>query len=604
MSGGGGAGIGGLFPLLRSAAAAEIAKAFATDAEGAPPAPPAPPPAAPTQGARAAGPVVSPVVLPPMQGEEGAFVAAPPRGGPVLGLAGLAPPTVRPAVWATMPDLPAAATAAARGQTPRGSDALVPAPAGQPADQPAGRLAAAVVPVLRDGLAAPTTGAAQGGGLTTGVAQGGGLTTGAAQGGAPTTGAAQGAGLTTGANGVPASVPVGMPPVGDAKPPEPMGEPVAKVEDALAMAAPPRQGGTVRQGPVAEGAGTGPAAQPAQAEDVPQPAAPGFLPLRDGAGRAFTHGSAALPPVVAPDEAGPAADRPVAQGRSAAQMVAAAGMAAVIPVPQAKAGVFVAHPVAFGAGLDGPDRQVAPEAHGAAEGGAEESSEGAALAARDSTTARPSLDARAAVEARLPAPLGRGDVVVRGQPEGQDAAANAQQTARAEPAAPRAVSQALMPAAFAPALAEAVAGGGFPLTFGGAAPATASLVIFNAAMIPQWPPAFQLQGSDAEAALRVAGAELAQMSPEEAAEYLAKMAAAFGFLLTVKKRLTQSLKEEKETLLGLFSFLGVALDCLAKGLQMAFDLTAEQRELLAEISEEMRGETKARSGRGRQRLNL
>lgn len=161
-----------------------------------------------------------------------------------------------------------------------------------------------------------------------------------------------------------------------------------------------------------------------------------------------------------------------------------------------------------------------------------------------------------------------------------------------------------MRAALAPALAEAVLAGGFPLTASGAAASTATLVIFNAAMLPGWPPAFQLQGADAKAALQLAGADLAQMTPEEAAEYLAKMAAAYGFLLTVKKRLAQSLKDEKETILGLFSFFGVALDCLAKGLQMAFDLTTEQRALLAEVAEEMRGESRARSGRGRQRLHL
>jgi hypothetical protein len=191
-------------------------------------------------------------------------------------------------------------------------------------------------------------------------------------------------------------------------------------------------------------------------------------------------------------------------------------------------------------------------------------------------------------------------------------------SARAEPAL--AVSQTTSPAlnaptptaptgqltaALSPAMAEALVTGGFPLTFGGQAASTASLVIFNAAMIPSWPPALHGDApQQMEAALRAGGAVMAQMSPAEAAEYLAKMAAAFGFLLTVKKRLAQSLKEEKETLLGLFSFLGVALETLSKGLQMALDLTAEQREMLAELALAQADEGGRPPHKNRQRLRL
>lgn len=162
-----------------------------------------------------------------------------------------------------------------------------------------------------------------------------------------------------------------------------------------------------------------------------------------------------------------------------------------------------------------------------------------------------------------------------------------------------------MAAALSPAIAEALVTGGFPLTFGGQGPSAASLVIFNAAMIPSWPPALQGDApQQVEAALRAGGAVMAQMSPEEAAEYLAKMAAAFGFLLTVKKRLAQSLKEEKETLLGLFSFLGVALETLSKGLQMALDLTTEQREMLAELALAQGDEGGRPPHKNRQRLRL
>lgn len=206
------------------------------------------------------------------------------------------------------------------------------------------------------------------------------------------------------------------------------------------------------------------------------------------------------------------------------------------------------------------------------------------------------------------------DRALQARPTAPDAMV-APPSARAEPAL--AVSQTALPAAnppaptgqlaaaLSPAMAEAVVTGGFPLTFGGQGASAASLVIFNAAMIPSWPPA--LHGDtpqQMEAALRAGGAVMAQMSPEEAAEYLAKMAAAFGFLLTVKKRLAQSLKEEKETLLGLFSFLGVALETLSKGLQMALDLTAEQREMLAELALAQADEGGRPPHKNRQRLRL
>jgi hypothetical protein len=177
------------------------------------------------------------------------------------------------------------------------------------------------------------------------------------------------------------------------------------------------------------------------------------------------------------------------------------------------------------------------------------------------------------------------------------------QTTSPVPTAPAPTGQ--LTAALSPAMAEAVVTGGFPLTLGGQGASAASLVIFNAAMVPSWPPALQGDApQQVEAALRAGGAVMAQMSPEEAAEYLAKMAAAFGFLLTVKKRLAQSLKEEKETLLGLFSFLGVALETLSKGLQMALDLTAEQREMLAELALAQADEGGRPPHKNRQRLRL
>ena len=156
-------------------------------------------------------------------------------------------------------------------------------------------------------------------------------------------------------------------------------------------------------------------------------------------------------------------------------------------------------------------------------------------------------------------------------------------------------------AALSLAMADLAGVTGFPLMADSKSGGAAAMVIFNAAMIPQWPPAFKAQGAmGGEAALQAAGAQLAQMTPEEAAEYLSKMAAAFGFLLVVKKRLAKTMKEEKETLLGMFSFLGVALDTLVKGLQTALDLTVEQQAML----EELLAEGKGRGQKRRQQLRL
>lgn len=159
-------------------------------------------------------------------------------------------------------------------------------------------------------------------------------------------------------------------------------------------------------------------------------------------------------------------------------------------------------------------------------------------------------------------------------------------------------------AALPAAMAEAMSYGAFPFTLGGSGASAAALVIFNAAMSPSWPPPFRLdQTADGAAQIRVAGGQLAQMTPEETAEFLGRMAGIFGFLLVVKKRLSRSLKEEKESILGLFALFGVAMDSLVKGLHLAFDLTAEQQEVLERITVENGGNPSGR-GAGRHRLKL
>lgn len=179
--------------------------------------------------------------------------------------------------------------------------------------------------------------------------------------------------------------------------------------------------------------------------------------------------------------------------------------------------------------------------------------------------------------------------------------------APAQPSTPNDGSAAFpsaMKSALPAAMAEAMSYGAFPFTLGGQSASAASLVIFNAAMAPAWPPALRLdQMTQDLAQIRVAGSQLAQMTPEETAEFLAKMAAIFGFLLVVKKRLSRSLKEEKESILGLFALFGVAMDTLVKGMQLAFDLTADQREILERISVETGGQPSGR-GQSRHRVKL
>jgi hypothetical protein len=155
---------------------------------------------------------------------------------------------------------------------------------------------------------------------------------------------------------------------------------------------------------------------------------------------------------------------------------------------------------------------------------------------------------------------------------------------------PAAALSSALRAALPGAMDEAMAYGAFPFTLGGAGGSAAALVIFNAAMSPSWPPALRSDLLTDPRTLRLAGAQLAEMSPQDAEAFLARMAGLFGFLLHVKKRLSRSLQDEKESLLGLFALFGVAMDTLVKGLQMAFDLTAEQRAVLERVALEASGQ--------------
>lgn len=168
------------------------------------------------------------------------------------------------------------------------------------------------------------------------------------------------------------------------------------------------------------------------------------------------------------------------------------------------------------------------------------------------------------------------------------------------PDAPRSIQ--VLHTALSAAITESATFGAFPFMAEGRSGNAASMVIFNAAMIPSWPPALRFdQAMGGENALRLGGAALAGMTPEQAAEYIAKMAAGFDFLLKVKKRLSMTAAEEKELLLGLFSFLGAALDALVRGLRMAVEHSLHEEAMLAEVRVER---DRKQSRRGRQRLDL
>lgn len=323
---------------------------------------------------------------------------------------------------------------------------------------------------------------------------------------------------------------------------------------------------------------------------VPSPAA-SVLPSDAAGGWTGADRTGPLPAPVAPTD-GTVAPRDV-QGRP----VPAQGGGAVLPVPETARPVAPAPPVA---GMTG------------AEGAAPPVQAGGEVAGRTDTGAAGGASVDRGADRLVPArsdgaPQASPAVAARQAEAPEQAQAPRSPDARAVadlpppgPDAPRAVQ--VLHAALAAAVADAASFGAFPFMAEGRSGNAASMVIFNAAMIPSWPPALRFdQAMGGEKALRLGGAALAGMTPEQAAEYLAKMAAGFDFLLKVKKRLAATATEEKELLLGLFSFLGGALDALVRGLRMAVEQSLHQEEMLAELRIE-RDQKQGR--RGRKRLDL
>ena len=135
----------------------------------------------------------------------------------------------------------------------------------------------------------------------------------------------------------------------------------------------------------------------------------------------------------------------------------------------------------------------------------------------------------------------------------------------------------------------------------------ASGVIFNAAMIPGWPfPSALVRdgGSmiNARAMLHQLAAQVERMSPQEAAEYLARIGANHAFLRNLRKLLKELEGVDKDQVKGLlFALLG-ALGSIASGLQTAFRQLSESAALQAAV---VHGEDPDDGDRpGRRRLRL
>lgn len=135
----------------------------------------------------------------------------------------------------------------------------------------------------------------------------------------------------------------------------------------------------------------------------------------------------------------------------------------------------------------------------------------------------------------------------------------------------------------------------------------ASGVIFNAAMIPGWPfpTAFARDGGEAinpKAMLHRLAAAIEGMTPEQAAEYMAKIGGGHVFLRNLRKLLKELDRVDQEDVKGLlFAFLET-ISTIASGIQMAFRQLSESAALQAAV---VHGEDPDEGDRpGRRRLRL
>lgn len=129
-------------------------------------------------------------------------------------------------------------------------------------------------------------------------------------------------------------------------------------------------------------------------------------------------------------------------------------------------------------------------------------------------------------------------------------------------------------------LAEATAAGTLTQTSAADARAAANLVIYNAAMLPGWPyaSAFAKDGptQDAKAALQALGAALDKMSPQEMAEYLARMGANYGLIELIRKQMGKEIDDTKHRLLGFLAILAQAVGDVLDSLKASVLLSEEE----------------------------
>ena len=134
--------------------------------------------------------------------------------------------------------------------------------------------------------------------------------------------------------------------------------------------------------------------------------------------------------------------------------------------------------------------------------------------------------------------------------------------------------------------------------------AAAAAVILNAAMMPGWPfPSSMVRDGPRyePGMLKALGEQIAKMSPEELAEYLAKIGGDFKLLRKLRRLLKEIDGVEAETAMGFLAMLGAALTQIVQALKLPLAMPQEE---LAVMSEEPIGERSNRPTGGRRRLKI
>lgn len=156
-----------------------------------------------------------------------------------------------------------------------------------------------------------------------------------------------------------------------------------------------------------------------------------------------------------------------------------------------------------------------------------------------------------------------------------------------------------------PVLAEAVAIALENTAAGkGQAQSVASGVIFNAAMMPGWPFPTALVRDSAvsindKALLHKLAAQVERMTPEEAAEYLAKIGAGHVLLRKLRELLKEIEGIDKEDVKGLLSAFLSVINSVAESIQILIDQMNEMAELQESV---VHADKEGRSNRRRFKL--